>query len=285
MKKIKLVFGTYSTQPLSLQEHLYEDAYQKAYKPFLTTVYNYPELALSLHYSGPLLSWLEKRHPEFITVLREMVDRKQVEVLGGSYFEPLLPMIPSSDRVGQIEMMTTYLRKTFGRRSRGFWISGNVWDNQLANTLKSCGMEYIFLDERLFSDTGVSEKRLFDPVLTEDQGKTLLALPLCRRLTQKMFHETPVKILEQIKSLTENAGDTPVVSLLLPGESLSGESYPGADPCDTKWLESFFELLLTNRDWIDMPLPGKIIRNNSAAEKRYFPTTSYNGLMEWVCYR
>ena len=86
MKKIKLVFGTINTQPLGLQDHLYEDAYQKAYKPFLTAVYNYPEIALSLHYSGPLLSWLEKRHPEFITVLREMVDRKQVEISGGELF-------------------------------------------------------------------------------------------------------------------------------------------------------------------------------------------------------
>ena len=191
MNKIKLVFGTYNTQPLGLQEHLYEEAYQKAYKPFVTAVYNFPELALSLHYSGPLLSWLEKRHPEFITVLREMVDRKQVEVLGGSYFEPTLPLIPSSDRVGQIEMMTTYLRKTFGRRSRGFWISGNIWENQLAYTLKSCGMEYLFLDERIFRDAGVREKRLFDAVLTEDQGKTLQVLPLCYRISQQMFQSSP----------------------------------------------------------------------------------------------
>ena len=66
MNMIKLVFGTHSTQPLDLPESLYEDAYQKAYKPFLTAVYNFPELALTLHYSGPLLSWLERRHPEFI---------------------------------------------------------------------------------------------------------------------------------------------------------------------------------------------------------------------------
>ncbi|OQY35475.1 MAG: hypothetical protein B6241_00820 [Spirochaetaceae bacterium 4572_59] len=281
MKKIKLVFGTYNTQPLGLQEHLYEEAYQKAYKPFLTTVYNYPELALSLHYSGPLLSWLEKRHPEFITVLREMVDRKQVEILGGSYFEPILPLIPSSDRVGQIEMMITYLRKTFGRRSRGFWISGNLWENQLAYTLKSCGMEYFFLDERIFSDAGVREKRLFDPVLTEDQGKTMHVLPLCHRLSQRMFHDSPEQIIASLKDFTEKAGPSPVVSLLLSGESMSVKSSRKAVLCDSAWLEEFFLLLQNNREWINSDLPGKIIRSNPLAEKRYFPTTTFTSLMEW----
>ena len=281
MNKIKLVFGTYNTQPLGLQEHLYEEAYKKAYKPFVTAVYNFPELALSLHYSGPLLSWLEKRHPEFITVLREMVDRKQVEILGGSYFEPTLPLIPSSDRVGQIEMMTTYLRKTFGRRSRGFWISGNIWENQLAYTLKSCGMEYLFLDERIFRDAGVRENRLFDVVLTEDQGKTLEVFPLCYRICQQMFLCSPSEVFDQLKELTSSACNSPIVSIMLPGESLSQEKSRTAVSCQTAWLEEFFTLLIRNRNWITTELPGRILRDESVSERRYFPTTSYNRLMEW----
>ncbi len=281
MKKIKLVFGTINTQPLGLQDHLYEDAYQKAYKPFLTAVYNFPDIALSLHYSGPLLSWLEKRHPEFITVLREMVDRKQVEILGGSFFEPILPLIPSSDRVGQIEMMTTYLRKTFGKRSRGFWISGNIWENQLTYTLKSCGMEYLFLDERVFVDAGVRESRLLEPILTEDQGKTIHVLPLCRRIGGNMFHKTPEEILQEMKTLGENASGDPVISLIMPGENLSDETSRTALKCQTSWLEEFFSLVLKHSDWITPALPGKLVRNLTVAERRYLPATSYNRLMEW----
>ena len=281
MKKISLVFGTYNSQPLGLQDHLYEDAYQKAYKPFLTAVYNYPEISLSLHYSGPLLSWLEKRHPEFITVLREMVDRKQVEILGGSYFEPMLPILPSSDRVGQIEMMTTYLRKTFGRRSRGFWISGNIWESQLAYTLKSCGMEYFFLDERVFQDAGVREKRLLEPVLTEDQGKPIHVLPLCHRLKEQFFRLSPDELVSRMEELTQGVSGSPVISLLLPGESLSNKTSRTALSCNMTWLEEFFELLLKKKDLFETDLPGKLIRNIHVSERRYFPATSYNRLMEW----
>ncbi len=281
MKKIKLVFGTINTQPLGLQDHLYEDAYQKAYKPFLTAVYNYPEIALSLHYSGPLLSWLEKRHPEFITVLREMVDRKQVEILGGSYFEPILPLIPSSDRVGQIEMMTTYLRKTFGKRSRGVWLSGNIWENPLTYTLKSCGMEYLFLDESVFRDAGVRDSRLMEPVLTEDQGKTVYVLPLCDRMSGKFFHNAPGQVIEEMKTLADESTGSPVLSLILPGEQLSHETSRTALACNTAWLEEFFSLVLKNSNWIDVELPGKLVRNLTVAERRYFPPTTYTKLMEW----
>ncbi|MDC7234488.1 MAG: 4-alpha-glucanotransferase, partial [Spirochaetales bacterium] len=221
MKKVKLVFGTYSTQALDLSEHHYEDAYQKAYKPFLTAVYNFPELALTLHYSGPLLSWLERRHPEFITVLREMVDRKQAEILGGGFYEPILPLIPSSDRVGQIEMMTTFIRKSLGKRSRGFWLSRQIWDNQMAHTLNSCGMEYTFMDETRFREAGIRESRLFRPVLTEEQGKSVRVFPVCNRIQDMLFIKSPAEVIGEFRELTRQSGSDPVVSLMLPGEVLN----------------------------------------------------------------
>jgi 4-alpha-glucanotransferase len=281
MKKVKLVFGTNSTQALDLPEHLYEDAYQKAYKPFLTSVYNFPELALTLHYSGPLLSWLERRHPEFITVLREMVERKQAEILGGGFYEPILPLIPPSDRVGQIEMMTTFIRKSFGKRSRGVWIARQIWDNQMAHTLKSCGMEYTFMDEIRFREAGIRESRLFQPVLTEEQGKSIQVFPLCNRIQDMMFVKSPSEVIAEFRNLTKEVGSDPVLSLILSGESLSSD--PGNDTvvCDTAWLEEFFTQLEENREWIDLILPSRFVRNPMPMDKRYFSTTSFTNLMEW----
>ncbi len=279
MKKIKLIFGTYSTQPLDLPEHMYEEVYQKAYKPFLTAVYNFPEIALTLHYSGPLLSWLERRHPEFITVLREMVERKQVELLGGGYYEPILPLIPSPDRVGQIEMMTTFLRKNFGRRSRGIWLAHQIWDNQLAQTLNSCGMEYTFLDENRFRGAGVREGRLCHAVLTEEQGKSIQIFPLNNRIQNSLFHKSPSDIMEEIQKLPIEGSSDAVVSLLIPGERLFGS--PNNGKCDIQWLEAFFTRLIENREWVDPILPGRFARNPVPLEKKYFPTSSFKELMEW----
>ena len=52
-------------------------------------------------------------------LINDMVKRKQLELLGGGFYDPILPVIPNSDRSGQIEALTTYLRKHFGKRPRG----------------------------------------------------------------------------------------------------------------------------------------------------------------------
>ncbi|MDT8298555.1 MAG: hypothetical protein RQ801_09665, partial [Spirochaetaceae bacterium] len=68
MSRVKLIFGTCNTVPSGESEFLFEDAYQKAFKPFLTAIYNHPEIKTTLYYAGPLLEWLDRKHPEFHTV-------------------------------------------------------------------------------------------------------------------------------------------------------------------------------------------------------------------------
>ena len=63
MKRVSLVFGTHNTQPVGELESVYERAYERAYKPFLTVLNRYPELHAVLHYSGVLLEWFERNHP------------------------------------------------------------------------------------------------------------------------------------------------------------------------------------------------------------------------------
>jgi hypothetical protein len=53
MSRVKLIFGTCNTVPSGESEFLFEDAYQKAFKPFLTAIYNHPEIKTTLYYAGP----------------------------------------------------------------------------------------------------------------------------------------------------------------------------------------------------------------------------------------
>ena len=118
MANITLVFGTNNSQPVGTDNEYIEELYQRAYKPFIRTLYNAPDIRAVLHYSGHLLQWMARYHPEFTDVLAELSSRKQIELLGGGFYDPVLPLIPRADRLGQIEQMTTYLRKLFGRKPR-----------------------------------------------------------------------------------------------------------------------------------------------------------------------
>jgi hypothetical protein len=63
----------------------------------------------------------------------------------------MLPLIPLADRLGQIEALTTYLRKHFGKRPRGCWLPGLIWEQNLAGSLQTSGMDYTFLESNQFS--------------------------------------------------------------------------------------------------------------------------------------
>ena len=69
MKKVKFIFGIHLHQPVGNFDWVFEDAYQKSYKPFIDTFKKYPSISLVIHISGPLLEWLEENHPEYLDEL------------------------------------------------------------------------------------------------------------------------------------------------------------------------------------------------------------------------
>ena len=115
MSKVYLILGSSSCQPHGVPDGEVEAVYDQQYKPFLRLLYNYPSIRFTLHYSGIVLNWMEKNHSEFTDVLAEMTSRKQVELIGGAFYDPIIPLVPKQDRLGQIEQMTAFLRKRFGR--------------------------------------------------------------------------------------------------------------------------------------------------------------------------
>mgnify|MGYP001572065226 CR=1 FL=1 len=90
------LFCIHNHQPVGNFDHVLEEAYEKSYWPFLQLISRYPSVKMSLHNSGYLIDWLIENHPEYIELLRMMVNRKQVEIMGGGYYEPILPMIPEA---------------------------------------------------------------------------------------------------------------------------------------------------------------------------------------------
>jgi hypothetical protein len=122
MQKSYVIIGAYNLMPEGIEDAALEEAYQFCWRPFLSVLYRFPAIAAVLHYSGTVLRWLDAKHPEFIMLLEEMAARKQIELLGGAYFSPLLPLIPAQDRLGQIELLTTHIRRSFAKRPRGCWL-------------------------------------------------------------------------------------------------------------------------------------------------------------------
>ncbi|MEE8575282.1 MAG: 4-alpha-glucanotransferase, partial [Thermodesulfobacteriota bacterium] len=96
---LKFIFCIHNHQPVGNFDFVLEDAFVKAYMPFLELLEKHPALKVSYHTTGFLLDWLAENHPEYIELLKRLVARGQVEIMGGGYYEPILSVIPEADRV------------------------------------------------------------------------------------------------------------------------------------------------------------------------------------------
>ena len=91
----------------------------------------HPNIHVGLHYSGPLLTWIEENHPEYFDQLRALSQSGQVEMVGGGFYEPILISIPPADQHEQITRLGDYIEKHFGKRPSGAWLAERVWEPQL----------------------------------------------------------------------------------------------------------------------------------------------------------
>ncbi|MCL2804521.1 MAG: DUF1926 domain-containing protein [Treponema sp.] len=268
--RISLILGSHAHVPSGAPESEFEYVYQNKMRPFVSNLYKYSNIHAVLHYSGVLLYWIERTHPEFFMLIEDMVNRKQTEILGGGFYEPMLPLIPLQDRIGQIELMTTYLRKHFGKRPVGCWIPCMAWEQNLANALSASDMNYTFLSQEQFKQSGIKGASLFSPCITEDQGKLITVFPVSlsveKELSEKSFSQTFIELSKKTREICKQSER--MVCVFPDKVSSSAEEAP-----DTAW-NRFFEEISLSEDIVETVLPSKIIKNHKIYRKASFQNSS-----------
>ena len=116
------------------------------YKTFFSGIQAEEKLPLTIFATGSFLEWQKGKRQAYTMLLNSMLSRKQIELLGGGYYQPYLSLLPASDVIGQIEMMTAAIRTHFGKRPRGLFLTASAWTPSLITPFIRCGMEYCLLD-------------------------------------------------------------------------------------------------------------------------------------------
>jgi hypothetical protein len=268
--KTNFIFGSHNHMPYGTRDDEFERIYRSKLKPFISTLYQYPHIPAVLHYSGVLLYWIERNHPEFFMILLDLISRKQVELLGGGFYEPMMTLLPQTDKIGQIEMLTTYIRKQFGKRPQGCWLPEAAWEQNMVSVLNTCGMGYTFLEDSRFNRADVRGREALQPCISEDQGKLVTVFPLSGRLYAELRQKKASLALETFfKDLPSPA--RPVVSVF--PEDIFAE--PGNDRPPETGIHQFFEALsrLTETT-IELTLPNRFLKTHQDLKKAYFPGSS-----------
>jgi hypothetical protein len=259
---IAFVLGSHDHIPIGTTDDEFEKIYHDKLKPFISTLYKHPRIPAALHYSGILLHRLERAHPEFFMLIGDMVTRKQIELLGGGFYEPMMPLIPQQDKIGQIELLTTYLRKQFGKRIQGCRLPALAWEQTLVNPLNACGMQYTFLDESQFLLAGLPDPA---PCITEDQGKIITVFPVSGALNAAFAQKKAAEALEGF--LASVSGATRQFLCIFPDRLFVEDE--GQAPETT--YHFFFQGLSAFENTFDFTTPGRLFKNLKGLKKAYFP--------------
>jgi hypothetical protein len=263
--KINLILGSHKHIPFGAGDDEFERTYEKKLKPFISTLYKYPKIQAVLHYSGVLLHWIERYHSEFLMLIEDMVSRKQVEILGGGFYEPMMPLIPLQDKIGQVELLTTYLRKQFGKRPQGCWLPALAWEQNMVSPLCACGMGYTFLDEEQFRQAGLGGRDLFFPCISEDQGKIITIFPLSKFLKNEFAQKKASPVLNGLAEKMPAEGEWTVS--VFPEHLFTKEDSPALEYT----FHEFFDELSQCESFVNFTSPGKFYRGLQGLQKAYFP--------------
>jgi 4-alpha-glucanotransferase len=280
MRRLSVGLALHNHQPVGNFGWVLEDNFQKAYLPMLECLERHPRIRVALHYSGFLLDWLCLQHPDFIERVRALVTRGQAEVMGGGYYEPILPAIPDRDKRSQLLRMGDTVEERFGRRPTGLWLAERVWEAALAKPLAEAGYGYTILDDSHFERAGMRTEELYTPFVTEEQGHPLKLLAT----GTKMRYLIPWRSVEEcFDYFRETASTEP--RLVLMGDD--GEKFGGwpttAKLCwEEGWVERFFSALEAESGWLTTVLPGEYVASTRARGPVYLPAGSYPEMLRWA---
>lgn len=272
-----LILCVHAHQPVGNFEHVFAEAYERSYLPFFGVLGRHPSVAMSCHFSGSLLDWIEKNRPEFIELLQKLSRRGQIEFLGGAYYEPIYGVIASEDLTGQIWMMRAKVRKLFGAEPAGAWLTERVWDPGIVKPMREAGVEYTILDDLHFEKAGHTL-----PVTgyyqTKSDGQPLDLFASMKELRYAM----PFRKAEEAFELIRNFEAGPADALVFADDCEKFGFWPGTYSWvyTEGWLEKFFTLIEENKE-IAAYTFGQFRKQFKPKGLVRIPQASYSEMMEW----
>ncbi len=280
MPKVQFIFALHNHQPVGNFESVAEEAYHKSYLPFIQLLQKYPQLKITLHYTGILYQFFEKHHPEFIDTLKGLVDEGRAEILSGGFYEPVLAVLPDEDKVGQVRALSGCIKRMLGYEPEGMWLAERLWEPHLPKFMAAAGISHVVVDDFHFKMAGLRQDQLDGYYLTEDQGGMVRIFPgseLLRYLIPFRAPEETITYLSEFRSSERNR----LVVMADDGEKFGVWPETYRSVYEEGWLDRFFALLEQNSDWLETTTFSEYLLKEQPLGTIYLPTASYMEMGEW----
>lgn len=280
MERLKFLFGVHCHQPEGNFDFVFEKAFKKAYLPFFEILKEYPEIKLVAHISGCLLDWIEKKQPYFLDLIKDLISKGQVEILGGGYYEPILPILPEKDQINQLYLMKKKLHNFFGVNPEGAWIAERVWEPNLPAVLSKTGYKAVFLDDFHFLSSGLKDEEIFDFFETYHLNHKVYLFPIKEKYRYLIPFAPVEEVLENFLKDSKIYNGS-ILTMVDDGEKFG--IWPGTYKWvwEEKWLFKFFEAL-KKADFVKTITLKEALFEKKIRGILHIPTQSYFEMGEWT---
>jgi len=277
--RLALLLGVHAHQPVGNFEAVVDDAHLRCYRPFLHTLFRYPDFRFAAHFSGWLVAELAQRFPSDMALLRKMVARGQVELFGAGDCEPVLAAIPARDRRGQLQALADRLASQFGQRPGGAWLTERVWEATVVPALRETGHRYVTVDDYHFLCTGMPASALDGYYTTEEDGGTLDLFPISEQLRYRLPFSPAADAVAYLEAQADEGRQAAVYFDDIEKFGIWPETY--AWVYEQRWLEQFIEGVLASPKLVATTYAGFHASHRSRGIV-YLPTASYSEMNEWT---
>lgn len=270
---------------------------ERSYLPTLAYFAAHPELRAVFEYSGVTLELLAEGWPEAIDLLRLLLQRGQIELMGGTYANPILSLVPSDHARQHLARFMAIHDQLFGDldapRPQGIFLQEFAYDPSLAPLLGAAGYTYTLLTPRLLlpgirqqlnlaieplpeqSPTlAAGSPELLHPVrIRGAQGADLVAFPMYRELIGLLFDWAHARkpfdaVAELLHRVDAQAGDVPALLFCGPSDAEFVGAYAQLGK-DSLTLAAFGDFM---QQVHDLPFAGSMLPRDYLAA--YPPATS-----------
>ena len=282
LPRMSLALAFHNHQPVGNFGWVFADVFEKAYRPMVELLERHPGVRCSLHYTGPLLAWLRQERPGFLDAVRALVDRGQVEMLGGGYYEPVLAALPERDRVAQLVRMADEIEALTGRRPTGAWLAERVWEPSLPVSIVDAGYRWTIVDDVHLRAAAIPDEEHWSAYTTEDQGRVLTIFGSEQGLRYLIPFHGVEETIEHLRAHATPAGD--LIGMMGDDGEKFGSWPTTFEHCWGRgdWMERFFGALESNADWLTTVTPTAWLERHGTARRVYLPTSSYVEMTEWA---
>ena len=173
------------------------------------------KVKFSLFMDGPTIEVANKvARPLTFGKLRRAIEDGALELLGGGFYDPMLPLFPTELQSMQLKKHGKLLWKHFGIEPSGYFNSSMVWEMEMTELLAKHRFEYALVQEASLQDALGRTTPVSGWYTVEDKGSFMRVVPVSQSLSDAIANDDFQ--WEQIAEPYCREGKSAVVGLNIP---------------------------------------------------------------------